>query len=53
MKNHRELRLTMTIGAVQAVVIDLMRRSETSDAFVEQLRGNRAVIIDLVMKLLR
>ena len=48
---NRTLRLTMAMGAVQAAVFELMHQSKTGDAFVEQLRAKRDVIIDLVINM--
>jgi AcrR family transcriptional regulator len=47
--DHRDLRITMAMGAVQGVVASLTN----ADTFVEDLRRQREVIIDLILKILR
>ena len=51
--DRRDLRVTMAIGAVEGVVMELMRSSEDSDTFVSQLRQSRENIIDLALQILR
>ncbi len=50
--DHRELRVMMSIGAVQGVVTGLMTTSPNTDDFIKQLRRDRQVITDLILKIL-
>jgi hypothetical protein len=50
---HRQLRVTMAISAVEGVVMDLMRSSSDPQTFVEELRDRRDTIIGLVLRILR
>jgi AcrR family transcriptional regulator len=52
-EDNRALRIAMAIAAVDGAVSDLMLNSPDGIAFVEKLRANRNVIIDLVLKILR
>jgi AcrR family transcriptional regulator len=51
--DHRDLRLTMTIAAVDGAVADLMRVSKDATAFTKNLRGSRDAILELAMGILR
>ena len=51
-KDNQAMRITMAMGAVQAAVFELMHQSETGEEFVDQLRANRTVIVDLMMTIL-
>lgn len=51
--DHRDLRLTMTIAAVDGAVADLMRVSKDGTAFTKNLRGSRDAILELALGILR
>jgi AcrR family transcriptional regulator len=50
--DHRELRVTMAIGAVQRAVTGLMRAATTTEDFIDRLREQREIIIELTLKIL-
>lgn len=52
-EDNRDLRLMMAIGAVEGVITGLKSASSDTDAFVKQLRDERNVIVDLILKILR
>jgi AcrR family transcriptional regulator len=52
-QDHRELRVMMSIGAVEGVVTGLLATAANTDDFIKQLRGQRKIITDLVLKILR
>lgn len=52
-EDHRDLRVTMAMGAVEGVVTDLIRASPDAETFVERLHDRREAVIDLVLKILR
>ena len=52
-EDNRDLRVTMTIAAVEGVVIDLMRTSPDAATFVERLRECREAVTELALDLLR
>ncbi|MEM8529304.1 MAG: helix-turn-helix domain-containing protein [Chloroflexota bacterium] len=52
-EDNRELRITMAIGAVEGIVTDLTAVSAESGRFVQHLRNQREVIIDIVLGILR
>ena len=51
--DHRDLRLTMAIAAVDGAVADLMRVSQDGAAFTRNLRGSRDAILGLAIGILR
>jgi AcrR family transcriptional regulator len=51
--DHRDLRLTMAIAAVDGAVADLMRVSKDDAAFTRSLRGSRDAILELAIGILR
>ena len=51
-EDNRDLRLMMAIGAVEGVITGLKSASSDTETFVKQLRDERDVIVDLVLKIL-
>lgn len=51
--DHRQLRITMAIGAVEGVVTDLLATSPDQDAFAERLRSVREDVVEAVLGILR
>jgi AcrR family transcriptional regulator len=49
----RRLRVTMAISAVEGAMSELMLNSIDSNSFIEKLRTNRSMIIELVLRILR
>jgi AcrR family transcriptional regulator len=52
-KDNRELRVMMAIGAVEGIVKSLRSASANTNLVVKQLRKQREVIIELVLKILQ
>ena len=48
-----DLRVVMTVGAIESAVRHLMREAEEPEAFVETLRAREHDIVDLALRLLR
>lgn len=48
-----DLRVVMTVGAIESAVRHLMRETTEPDAFVETLRARKHDIVDLALRLLR
>jgi AcrR family transcriptional regulator len=51
-QDHHELRVMMAIGAVEGVVTGMIATATDIKDFIEQLRGQRPIITDLVLKIL-
>ena len=51
-EDNRDLRVTMTIAAVEGVVVDLMRTSPDAAIFVKRLRECREAVTELALELL-
>jgi AcrR family transcriptional regulator len=51
-EDHRELRVMMAIGAVTGTVTGLMNSATSAEDFIERLREQREIIIDLTLKIL-
>jgi AcrR family transcriptional regulator len=51
--DHRHLRITMAIGAVEGVVTDLLATSPNQEDFVERLRSVREDVVETVLGILR
>lgn len=52
-EDNRHLRITMAIAAVEGAVSEFMLTSKEGNNFVEKLRANRNIVIELVLRILR
>lgn len=52
-RDHRELRVQMTIAAVQGAVMNLFQSSNDANVFVQRLRAETDAIVAIAIKILR
>jgi AcrR family transcriptional regulator len=52
-EDNRDVRVMMAIGAVEGVITGLKNTSANNDTFVKQLRNQREVIVNMILKILR
>lgn len=52
-EDNRDVRVMMAIGAVEGVITGLRSTSANDDTFIKQLRDQREIIVNMILKILR